>query len=222
MMLAKDLISDVVPALRTSDNGQKALYWMDIFRISHLPIVNNQDFLGLMSDKDIYDHNMADEPIGNHSLSLFSPFVTYDQHLYEVIELTSRLNLTVVPVLDHNNLYLGVITLNDLLHYFADFSALKEPGAIIVLDMNVHDYSLSQISQIIEGNDAKILSVCVSSHSASTKVEVTLKINRTDLSAITQTFNRYNYVIKGTFMDEDDMNSFYENRYEMFMKYLNI
>jgi Mg/Co/Ni transporter MgtE len=221
-MLAKDLISDTVPALRTSDNGQKALYWMDIFRISHLPIVNNQDFLGLISDKDIYDHNMAEEPIGNHSLSLFSPFVTYDQHLYEVMELASRLNLTVVPVLDHNNQYLGVITLNDLLHYFADFSALKEPGAIIVLDMNIHDYSLAQIAQIVESNDAKVLSVCVSSHSSSTKVEVTLKINRTDISAIVQTFNRYNYIIKSTFMDEEDMNSFYENRYEMFMKYLNI
>jgi len=221
-MLAKDLISDVVPALRTSDNGQKALYWMDIFRISHLPIVNNEDFLGLISDKDIYDYNMADEPIGNHSLSLFSPFVTYDQHLYEVIELASRLNLTVVPVLDHNNHYLGVITLNDLVHYFADFSALKEPGAVIVLDMNIHDYSLSQIAQIVESNDAKILSVCVSSHTASTKLEVTLKINRTDLSSIMQTFSRYNYIVKGTFMDEDDMNSFYENRYEMFMKYLSI
>jgi len=221
-MLAKDLISDTVPALRTSDNGQKALYWMDIFRISHLPIVNNQDFLGLISDKDIYDHNMAEEPIGNHSLSLFSPFVTYEQHLYEVMELASRLNLTVVPVLDHNSHYLGVITLNDLLHYFADFSALKEPGAIIVLDMNMHDYSLTQISQIVESNDAKILSVCVSSHTSSTKLEVTLKINRTDLAPIVQTFNRYNYIIKGTFMDEDDMNSFYENRYEMFMKYLSI
>ena len=221
-MLAKDLISDVVPALRTSDNGQKALYWMDIFRISHLPIVNNEDFLGLISDKDIYDYNMADEPIGNHSLSLFSPYVTYDQHLYEVIELTSRLNLTVVPVLDHNNHYMGVITLNDLLHFIADFSALKEPGAIIVLDMNVHDYSLAQIAQIVESNDAKILSVCVSSHTASTKLEVTLKINRTDLSSIMQTFNRYNYIVKSTFMDEDDVNSFYENRYEMFMKYLNI
>jgi len=221
-MLAKDLISDTVPALRTSDNGQKALYWMDIFRISHLPIVNNQDFLGLISDKDIYDHNMAEEPIGNHSLSLFSPFVTHDQHLYEVMELASRLNLSVVPVLDHTNHYLGVITLNDLLHFFADFFALKEPGAIIVLDMNIHDYSLAQISQIVESNDAKVLSVCVSSHSSSTKVEVTLKINRTDLSSIMQTFNRYNYIIKGTFMDEEDMNSFYENRYEMFMKYLNI
>jgi acetoin utilization protein AcuB len=221
-MLAKDLISDTVPALRTSDNGQKALYWMDIFRISHLPIVNNQDFLGLISDKDIYDHNMAEEPIGNHSLSLFSPYVTYDQHLYEVMELASRLNLTVIPVLDHNSHYLGVITLNDLLHYFADFSALKEPGAIIVLEMNIHDYSLAQIAQIVESNDAKVLSVCVSSHSSSTKLEVTLKINRTDLASIIQTFNRYNYIIKNTFMDEDDMNSFYENRYEMFMKYLSI
>ena len=221
-MLAKDLISDTVPALRTSDSGQKALYWMDIFRISHLPIVNNQDFLGLISDKDIYDHNMAEEPIGNHSLSLFSPFVTDDQHLYEVMELASRQNLTVVPVLDHSSHYLGVITLNDLLHYFADFSALKEPGAIIVLDMNVHDYSLAQIAQIVESNDAKILSVCVSSHTSSTKLEVTLKINRTDLSSIVQTFNRYNYIVKSTFMDEEDMNSFYENRYEMFMKYLSI
>lgn len=221
-MLAKDLISDVVPSLRTSDNGQKALYWMDIFRISHLPIVNNEDFLGLISDKDIYDSNMAEEPIGNHNLSLFSPFVTENQHVYEVIELASRLNLTIVPVLDHNNHYKGAVTLNDLIHYFADFTAVKEPGAIIVLDMNVLDYSLSQIAQIVESNDAKILSMYISSHSASTRMELTLKINRNDLTSIIQTFTRYNYTIHSTYMDHDDMESLYENRYEMFMKYLSI
>lgn len=221
-MLAKDLISDVVPSLRTSDSGQKALYWMDIFRISHLPIVNNEDFLGLISDKDIYDSNMSEEPIGNHNLSLFSPYVTENQHVYEVIELASRLNLSIIPVLDHNNHFKGVITLNDLIHYFADFSALKEPGAIIVLDMNVLDYSLSQIAQIVESNDAKILSLYISSHSASTRMELTLKINRNDLTSIIQTFTRYNYTIHSTFMDHDDMDSLYENRYEMFMKYLSI
>jgi len=221
-MLAKDLISDVVPSLRTSDSGQKALYWMDIFRISHLPIVNNEDFLGLISDKDVYDSNMAEEPIGNHNLSLFSPFVTENQHVYEVIELASRLNLTIVPVLDHNNHYKGAVTLNDLIHYFADFTALKEPGAIIVLDMNVLDYSLSQIAQIVESNDAKILSMYISSHSASTRMELTLKINRNDLTSIIQTFTRYNYTIHSTYMDHDDMDSLYENRYEMFMKYLSI
>jgi acetoin utilization protein AcuB len=221
-MLAKDLISDIIPALRTSDSGQKALYWMDIFRISHLPIVNNEDFLGLISDKDIYDYNMAEEPIGNHTLSLFSPYVTEDQHVYEVIELASRLSLSIIPVLSNNSHYKGVITQNDLIHYFADFSALKEPGAIIILEMSIHDYSLSQISQIVESNDAKILSLYISSHSSSTRLELTLKINKNDLTSIIQTFTRYNYTIQSTFMDHDDMDSLYENRYDMFMKYLSI
>ena len=153
---------------------------------------------------------------------LFSPYVTEDQHIYEVIELASRLSLSIIPVLDHNNHYKGVITHNDLIHYFADFSALKEPGAIIVLDMSIHDYSLSQIAQIVESNDAKILSLYISSHSSSTRLEVTLKINRNDLTSIIQTFTRYNYTIQSTFMDHDDMDSLYENRYEMFMKYLSI
>jgi CBS domain-containing protein len=221
-MLAKELISDVIPSLHTSDSGQKALYWMDIFRISHLPIVNNEDFLGLISDKDIYDANMAEEPIGNHNLSLFSPFVTENQHIYEAIELASRLSLSIVPVLDHKNHYLGVITNNDLIHYFADFAAMKEPGAIIVLEMSILDFSLSQIAQIVESNDGKILSMYISSHSASTRIEVTLKINRNDLTSIIQTFTRYNYTIHSTFMDHDDMDGLYENRYEMFMKYLSI
>ena len=82
-MLAKDFISGIVPALHTSDTGQKALNWMEVFRVSHLPIVNDKEFLGLISDTDIYDMNMADEPIGNHNLSLFSPFVYLDQHIYE-------------------------------------------------------------------------------------------------------------------------------------------
>lgn len=221
-MVAKDLISDIVPSLKTSDSGQKALYWMDIFRISHLPIVNNLDFLGLISDKDIYDHNMAEEPIGNHSLSLFSPFVVVSQHIYEVMELASELQLSVVPVLDDNNEFQGVITLTDLLHYFADVSALKQPGGIIVLELNTVDYSLTEIAQIIEGNDAKILSSYITSSSQSTKMEVTLKINRKELSAIMQTFIRYNYVIKASFTDENDLNSLYENRYDSFMKYLSI
>ena len=221
-MLAKDLISDVVPALKTSDSGQRALYWMDIFRISHLPIVNNEDFLGLISDKDIYDHNMAEEPIGNHSLSLFSPYVTSEQHVYEVMEVASELQLTVIPVLNDDKKYQGVITLTDLLHFFADVSALKQPGGIIVLELNLNDYSLTQIAQIVEGNDAKILSSYITSSPNSTKMEVTLKINRKELSSILQTFIRYNYIIKASFMDENDLNSLYENRYDSFMKYLSI
>ena len=221
-MLAKDLLSDVVPSLKTSDTGLRALSWMEIFRISHLPIVNNKEFLGLISDADIYDLNMADEPIGNHNLSLFSPYVTGDQHIFEVIELVSRLKLTVVPVLNQEKHYLGLITMNDLIQHFADLAGLKEPGGIIVLEVHQNDYSLSQIAQIVEGNDAKILGLYLNASGESMKMELTLKINRTDLSPIIQTFNRYNYTIKASYHEDEDMDGFYSSRYDEFMRYLNM
>jgi acetoin utilization protein AcuB len=99
-MLAKDLISDVIPSLKTSDTGLDALNWMEAFRVSHLPIVNNQIFLGLISDTDIFDLNSANEPLGNHRLSLMKPYVISHQHIYDVIEIASRLKLSIVPVLD--------------------------------------------------------------------------------------------------------------------------
>ncbi len=221
-MLAKDLMSDVVPALRTSDSAVQALSWMDIFKISHLPIVNEREFLGLISDKDIYNMNMVDEPIGAHKLSLFSPFVTENQHIYEVIELTSRLNLSVVPVLDLKNNYLGLITSSDLVDHFGDLFALKHPGGILVLSLSEIDYSLSEISQIVESNDAKILSLYLSSPKDSTKVSVTLKINRTDITSIMRTFERYEYDIIASYMREDEEEDLYQDRYALFMRYLNV
>ncbi len=220
-MLAKDLMSDVVPALKTSDTGKQALSWMDIFRISHLPIVNEREFLGLISDTDIYDLNMADEAIGAHKLSLFSPYVFHDQHIYEVIEVASRLELTVVPVLDHFNNYEGLITLTDLVEVFADLSALKHPGGIIVLEVNQRDYSLTEISQIVESNDAKILSLYISSDENTTKMDITLKINRNDLSAVIRTFERYEYFIKASYLKDDEAERLFTDRYDSFMRYLN-
>ncbi len=221
-MLAKELISDVVPSLKTSDSGLKALYWMDIFRISHLPIINNNEFLGLISDKDIYDLNMADEPIGNHKLSLISPFVFQEQHIFEVIEIASRLKLSVVPVLNNEKQYNGVVTMNDLIDYIAQLSALNQPGGILVLELNQNDYYLSQVSQIVESNDAKILSLYVKSYENSALLELTLKINRTDITSIMQTFERYNYKIKASYMHDEELENLFDNRYEAFMKYLSI
>lgn len=220
-MLAKNLISDEIPALRTSDTAVEALNWMEVFRISHLPIVNNEEFLGLISDSDIYDVSNPDEPIGNHRLSLLKPSVRYDQHIYEVMELAASLKLTVIPVLDYNNKYLGVIQVTELLHFFAKLTAIEKPGGIIVLEIPECDYSMSEISQIVESNDAKILSMYVDSTTDTTKLEVTLKLNVTDLTAIIQTFNRYEYNIKASFMEYDEQDDLYNERYDLFMRYLN-
>ena len=220
-MLAKDLISDEIPALRTSDTAVEALNWMEVFRISHLPIVNNKEFLGLISESDIFDVNKPEEPIWNHQLSLLKPFVKYDQHIYEVIEAVSRLKLTVVPVLDYENNYLGVICISDLVHYFAKLSAIENPGGIIVLEVTQSDYSMTEISQIIESNNAKILSMYINTLPDSTKLEVTLKLNLTDLTSIIKTFNRYEYHIKESFMEYDEQDDLYNERYDLFMRFLN-
>lgn len=221
-MVAKDLISQVIPSLKTSDSGQTALNWMEIFRISHLPIVNNQDFLGLISDTDIYDMNQPEEPIGNHSLTLLKPYVKAEQHLFEVIGLASRLKLTVVPVLDENSHYKGVITTTDLIRYLAGISSMDQQGGIIVLELIERDYSLSQIAQIVEGNNVKVLSMYITSPPDSTRLEVTIKVNTNDLTSVIRTFERYNYEVKTWVTSDDEMDRFYSERFDLLMKYLNM
>ncbi|MGI8894013.1 MAG: CBS domain-containing protein [Bacteroidia bacterium] len=220
-MLARELIKDVIPPLRTSDTGLKALSWMEEFRVSHLPIVNNVKFLGLISYDDILSLNSPSEPLGNHSLSLDRPFVFDHQNIYDVVKLVSKLDLTLIPVLLSDEQYLGVITLPDLVTNFAAIESVHDPGGIIVLELNKNDYVLSEIAHIIESNDAKILSTFITSNPDSSKLELTLKINKIDLSRITASFNRYNYEIKATY-HESEHDTDLQDRYDSFMNYLNI
>ena len=154
-MIAQNLLSEVVPPLRLTDNGQKALNWMEIFRISHLPVVDGKRLVGLISDKIIYDLNIIDKPVGEYSDHLLSPHIHTNQHIYEVFNAISVLKLSAVPVLDLYDQYCGVITVFDLAQKFAELVAVQEPGGVIVLELNSIDYSLSQIAQIVEGNDGE-------------------------------------------------------------------
>ena len=163
-MLASELIKDIIPPLKTSDTGLKALDWMEEFKVTHLPIVNKEDFLGVISEDDILALNKPDEPIGNHSLSLMRQFIKEDQHIYEAIKLITKMKLSLVPVLDVNEHYLGVITLPDLVEAMATLTSVNSPGGIIMLELNINDYSLSEIAQIVESNGASILSLYVNPH----------------------------------------------------------
>jgi predicted transcriptional regulator len=220
-MLAKDLITDEIPPLKTSDTGLMAINWMDEFKVSQLPIVQKLEYLGLISDTDILDMNITDDELGKNKLSLIRPFVFENQHIYEVVKMISSMKLSVLPVLNEHHHYLGLIPASSLIHKFSSLAATSEPGGIIVLEMNVHDYSMTQIAQIVEGNDAKILSAYMSSVPDSTRIEITLKLNKEDLSPILQTFYRYNYTVKASFHQSefsDDM----KNRFDSFMNYINI
>lgn len=221
-MIAKELISDVIPSLRLDDDGQKALNWMEIFRISHLPVVDNHQYLGLISDKAIYDLNLIDKKMEECSEVFLHPHVHSNQHIYEIAAVISELKLSLVPVLELNHVYLGVVSVMDLSKKFADLVAVHEPGGIIVLEINPIDYSLAQIAQIVEGNDTKILSLYIYKEKDSKEMIITLKVNQVDLSPLIQTFVRYDYSIKSVFMDESILNNMYDDRFNQLMKYMNI
>ncbi len=221
-MLANELINELILPLRTSDTGETALSWMEEMRISHLPIVNNEAFLGLVSEKDIYSMNDFTEPLGNYQLSLSRPYVMFNSHLFEVIRIAGTLKLSVVPVLDLNENYLGCITQSRMLQEIAESGSLNQPGGIIVLEMNSIDYSLHEISRLVESNDAKILSCCARTFNDSTRVEVTLKLNKIDITPVIQTFNRFDYHIIASFSEENNYDDLIRDRFDALMNYLNI
>lgn len=220
-MIAEELISNVIPTLKTSDTVQKALERMIEFKLYHLPIVNETQFLGLISEEELIEVRDQQLPLGSLSLTILNPFVFKDAHIYDVIRLFNQMQLSLVPVLDVNKNYLGVVSINTLLSYTAETYAVKEPGGIIVLEISNRNNSLAHMAQIVEADNAQILSSYVSSYPDSTRLEITLKINKTELSGIIASFERYDYQVKAVFNNtQNDDGSV--DRFNSFMNYLNV
>jgi acetoin utilization protein AcuB len=220
-MLAVELIADVVPSVHTSDSIQKVIDRMYEFRVKHLPIVNEEQFLGLVAENDLIKETDYSTPIGALRLSLVNPYVLAEQHVYDVIRLFHEQQLTIVPVLDTKNNYLGLISINAVTEYFATLTSVEQPGGIIVLEIFNKNNSLAHMSQIVESDNAQILSSYVRSFPDSTRMEVTLKVNKQDISAIVASFLRYDYDIKATFNHTQENDNSRE-RYNSFMNYLNL
>lgn len=218
----KTYFSDLVVALKPSDTGNIALGMMDDLRVSHLPIVNGDKLLGVISELQVLNLDDLEQPLCHQRLSIPRPYVHQSQHFYDVIRLAASEKLSLVPVLDAKENYLGCITLDKMAAMMGEIASLGQPGGILVLEVNDHDYSLSEIARIVESNDAKVLSSYITSFPDSTRLEVTIKVNRIDLSPIIQTFNRYNYIITASFSEESRMDDLLHSRFDSLMNYLNI
>lgn len=221
-MLAKTMITGTITPLKTSDTGTAAIALMDEYRVSHLPIVNDVELLGVISETDIFNMASFDDPVGTCPLSITGAYVTEGEHIYEVIKTFSEHRLSLLPVVNDKNHYLGAITLQTMAEYIAMITASDNPGGIIVLEVNEKDYSLSEIAQIVESNDAKVLSLFLHSIPDSNKLEITLKLNRIDIGPVLQTFNRYNYIVMASFSDQDIYQEGLKDRFDSLMNYLNI
>lgn len=219
VMIAKDLITDEIPPLKHLDTGEIALRWMDEFKVSHLPVLKNDNYVGIISESDILDKMDIEETLDKLFDHLPRPYVKANAHIYEVLFRVAEHKISVIPVLDEDETYLGCTSIHQLITLIANTGSIKESGGIIVLEVNQNDYSLAQMAQIVESNGAKILSSYIMSSSDSTKLEVTLKINQIELGRIIQTFERYDYTISASYQKstfDDDL----QNRYDALLNFL--
>ena len=219
-MVASELISNDIVPLRTSDTGDEALSIMHEFFVQHLPIVNDEELLGLLSEDDVLAHDAA-EAVGSYNIALPHARARDRDHLYEVMRLVAEYELTAVPVVDPSGKYEGLITAADLLAYYARTTPFTESGSIIILELQRRDYALSQLARIAESEDAVILSSFVESTGDGSLLRVTIKVNHEHVQGILASFERFGYRVAATFNEGFAVDTLRE-RYDALINYLNV
>jgi acetoin utilization protein AcuB len=219
-MIANDLISQSVPTVQTSDTGDEVLNLMQIYHVRHLPIVNHEQFLGLISEEDILIHD-ASENIGSYRLSYLRPYCHEGEHLFEVMAKIGRFQLSIIPIVDQKENYVGSITMEDLIQYFTKQYAFTNPGSIIVLESAKGDYSLSEIARIAESEDVQILSSFAHAIPDQSRMHITIKVNKQDIHTLKATYERFGYTVSAAFAELEQYDGLKE-RYDSLMNYLNV
>ena len=220
-MTARTLIAHDIPALTVEQTGREAFHMLNDYHVKHLPVVENDKLVGLLSEEEIFNHKLS-SPLGEHDFSVLPLFqVLENAHVFEIIKIMGHHRLTVIPVVDQEGKYLGLVHQNDVLHYFAQAASMTEPGAVLVLEMPRRDYALSTIARLFEEEKVNILSAFVTSAPDPEQVELTLKLDRQDLSRAMASLERHEFTVKESF-GETDRSELLRERYDALMHYLNV
>jgi acetoin utilization protein AcuB len=220
-MLTIELINNNIPRLQLQDTVGKALQLIEDYRVTHLPVVSDDKFLGLISEEDLYDADEKKMPIELMQENFTFAAVKENEHFLNAVNCSNQYDTTVVPVVNKENELLGVITARDLLKALGNFAGTNEIGGIIVLEMERSQFAISEISRIVESNDATILHLNTTVHADTGLLTVSIHINKKEIAAIVATFERYDYDVLYYFGDENLENEIHSN-YRHLMNYLDI
>lgn len=214
-----DFLNSQVKPLQVNDSIAEAENLFLDFNYSHFPVLEEGIYIGSLAKDDAEMFNTTNS-INEHKFSLHRFFVRNNMNWFNIYEEFSKNNTNLLPVLDEKNQYVGFYELDDVLHFLNETAFVKEDGGIIVIEKETADFTFSQICQIIESNDAKILGVFIS-NTTPTLTQITVKISQSNLNEIIQTFRRYNYNILSEHQ-EDTYLAGLKERSDYLDKYLNI
>jgi acetoin utilization protein AcuB len=220
-MLTGELQSQHLPYLHLSDKVHQALQLMNDNQVTHLPIVDGEKFVGIISEDDLLLVDNDHTELNNLQQSFGNTSVKSNEHFLKAIQVAAENGLSVVPVVDEENDIAGAVAYRDLLRHASEFMSLNEPGGLIVLEVESNQYSFNEISKLVETNDAQITQLNTSNDPETGMMQVTIRINKAEVSDIVATFQRYEYNVKYYFGEEVYVNELRSN-YDNLMNYLKI
>jgi predicted transcriptional regulator len=220
-MLTKELQLQSLPTLHLTDKIRLALQLMNDNHVTHLPIVEGDKYIGIISEEDLLQAENDKKEIKSLEQALGNAAVKSDEHFLKAVQLAAENGLSVVPVINEDNELLGAITYNDLLKTASEFMSLNEPGGLIVLEIESNQYSFNEISKLVETNDAQITQLNTTNNPETGLMQVTIRINKPDVADIVATFQRYDYNVVYYFGEEQYTNEL-RNNYDNLMNYLKI
>jgi acetoin utilization protein AcuB len=218
-MLTRDLISNSIPYLHKDDKVYHALQLMNDYHVAHLPVVEDNSYLGIISEEQLLQSN-DDHTINQLQVTDGTTSVQANDHFLKAIQTAVVNKLSIVPVVDEKQL-VGIVTYNDLLRNASEFMSLSQPGALIVLDLEHNNYSFNEINRIVESNDAQITQLNSFTDTETGVTQVTIRVSKLEVSDIISTFQRYEYNVKYYFGEELYENELRTN-YDNLMNYLKI
>jgi hypothetical protein len=218
MPLRDYIINDIKP-LDVNDNIKDAQLLFNQLTYSHIPIKKDDIYIGCLSETDAHCFE-SNKPLSESLITVEGFYVRSNALWLDVLEAFAKNNANIMPVLDDKNIYLGYYELNDIISLFNQTPFFAEPGGILIVEKGLTDYSFSEISQIVESNNAKLLGAFISKMENDV-IQVTIKIGSSGLNDIIQTFRRYSYnIISGH--EEDLFIQNLKERSDYLKKYLNL
>ncbi|GAB4031584.1 CBS domain-containing protein [Spirosoma jeollabukense] len=221
-MLAAELIDPMLPSLKPTDLVGQALEWMEEHRVGQLVLTDQGDYRGIVSEELLLDVADDERPLSDVMRLFEKTYVQEDQHLFEVLGLVIQHHMEVVAVISEERVFSGTISVNELLKQFGQELGVQEVGAILILNMNERDYSLSEISRLVESNNVKIVSSFFSSaaYGQPDRSRLTLKLNRRDITRVISTLERFGYHIEAAFANAP-VENIDQDRLDSLLRYLN-
>lgn len=218
-MLTRELLTQTLPYLHLQDKVYQALQLMNDNNVTHLPIVDGEKFVGILSEEDLLQVENDKSELSTLQQSFADVSVKDDDHFLKAVQVAAESGVSVVPVVNEENELVGTVAYNELLKFSSEFLSLKEPGGLVVLEMESSQYSFGEVSKIIESNDAQITQLNTSFDSTTGLMLVTIRINKQEVSDIVASFQRYDYYVKYFFGEEIYTNDIRSN-YDNLMNYL--